>query len=238
MGAYQSSDSNGHDQGGDEVTTVTCLFVQGEYPYTPEYVTRLRAMVTRWIDRPFRFVCLTDQPWLFAEDIQTVHVQKLPGFAPWTKLELFNPARKWSGRMLYLDLDVLLVSSLAPIIDVAAPFAITADPPRSGQRTRDAYGRAIVRKFNSSVMVWNGGAHTTLYLDWTPAFATRLSGDQDYIAERLPQAKTLPREWFPRLSEVVRPPWPEAAKVILVKVPKPHIVAQEQAWFAPLWGAA
>lgn len=218
--------------------TVACVFVQGEYAYTMEYVTRLRAMVRQWIDRPFRFVCLTDRPWLLSGDIETIPVQKLPGFAPWTKLELFNPARAWTGRMLYLDLDSLIVAALQPILDAPAPFAITADPPMPGQRVRDAYCRAIVRRFNSSVMVWDAGVATELYTEFRPDVVDRLSGDQDYIGERLPGAYPLPRAWFPRISEAVRPPWPDEAKVILCKVPKNGILAQEQPWFAPLWGAA
>ncbi len=215
--------------------TVCCVFVKGEYPYTPDYVTRLRAMVGRYLDRPFRCVCLTDQPELFP-DVDTIAVKKLAGFAPWTKLELFNPARKWTGRMLYLDLDVLIVAPLAPIVDRVASFVITDDP--EGRRGKDSYGRTIVRRFNSSVMAWDGGTHTELYTDWTPAVAQRLSGDQDHLGEQLTDAVALPRSWFPRISEAVRPPWSEAAKVILVKTPKNHIMAQENPWFEPLWGAA
>lgn len=218
--------------------TVTCVFVRGEYPYTVEYVRRLRAMVARWIDRPFRFCCLTDQPDQMPADVEPILVKKLAGFAPWTKLELLNPVRGWTGRMLYLDLDTLIVAPLAPILDVDASFAITADPPRPGQRTRDSFGRAIVRRFNSSVMVWDGATETELFTRWTPAVVQRLSGDQDYIGEQRPDAVTLPRAWFPRISEAVRPPWPSEAKVILVKVPKNAIAAQEWPWFAPLWGAA
>lgn len=223
---------------GPDPVTVTCVFVQGEFAYTTEYVTRLRAMVRQWIDRPFRFVCLTDRPALFAGDIETVPVQKLPGFAPWTKLELFNPARAWTGRVLYLDLDSLIVAPLQPILDAPAAFAITADPAKPGQRVRDAFGRTIVRRFNSSVMVWDGGTATDLHTAFTSDAVRRLSGDQDWIGERHPDAYTLPRAWFPRISEAVQPPWPDEAKVILCKVPKNGILAETQPWFAPLWGAA
>jgi len=120
-----------------------------------------------------------------------------------------------------------------------APFSITADPPKPGQRTRDAFGRQIVRRFNSSVMVWDGEyTPTDLYTDWTPAVVNRLSGDQDWIGERLPLAATMPRAWFPRISEAVRPPWDADAKVILVKVPKNHILAEQEPWFEPLWSGA
>lgn len=218
--------------------TVACVFVEGEYPYTVEYVTRLCAMVSRWTDRPLRFVCLTDRPALMPAGVEAIPVAKLPGSAPWTKLELFNPARQWSGRMLYLDLDTLIVAPLAPIVDTPSPFAITADPTNKKNRTHDSFGRAIVRRFNSSIIVWDGGTQTDLFTDWRPADGERLSGDQDWIGERRPDAVTMPREWFPRLSELGEQPPVDPAKVVLVKVPKNYIAAAQYPWFDALWGAA
>lgn len=217
--------------------TVTCVWVRGEYPYTPEYVTRLRDMVARWLDRPFRFVCLTDQPDA-VPDVETIPIAKLPGFAPWSKLELFNPFRQWVGRMLYLDLDSLIVAPLGPLVDTPAAFVITDDPWRQGHKVKDSYGRAIVRRFNSSVMAWDGGTQTDLFTDWTPDVAARLSGDQDWIGERRPDAQTWPRAWFPRISELHGEPPIGDAKVVLVKVPKNHDAVVRFPWVAPLWGAA
>lgn len=219
------------------MTTVACLFVRGEYPYTIEYVSRLYAMVRRWMDRPCRFVCLTDQPERMPEGIDAIQVRKLPGLAYWTKLELFNPARQFTGRVLYLDLDTLVVAPLAPILDYPAPCALTDDPIRPKQKTVDRFGRAIVRKFNSSVMVWDGGTQTDLYTQWTPTVAARLSGDQDWIGERKPAAGAMPREWFPRISELRNEPC-VSGRVVLVKHPKNHLIGAEVSWFAPLWGAA
>jgi hypothetical protein len=219
--------------------TVACVFVRGEYPYTVEYVARLREMVRRWIDRPFTFVCLTDRPLEMPLGVEAVRVEKPAESATWTKLELFNPARAWPGRVLYLDLDVLLVASLAPILDWPESFAITDDPPGAHKpRTVDRFGRAIVRRFNSSVMVWDGGTQTDLFMAWTPADAERLSGDQDWLGERRPDASAMPRAWFPRISEAIEPPWPGDAKVILTKHPKNHLLALRHRWFGPLWGGA
>lgn len=221
--------------------TVCCLFVRGEYPYTIEYVARLLAMVERWIDRRFRFVCLTDQPEAMPPGVEAIRVERLAGFAYWTKLEVFNPAHGWSGRMLYLDLDTLIVAPLAPVIEYAtpfAPFAITSDPPRPRQKPRDSYGRAIIRRFNSSVMVWDAGTQDYLYTHWTPAVAERLSGDQDWIGEQADNAVGMPRAWFPRLSEVGAPPFDPDVKVILSKFPKNDVARRRYDWFEPLWGAA
>jgi hypothetical protein len=217
--------------------TVACVFVKGEYPYTADYVSRLRAMCECWLDRTFRFVCLTDQPEL-VQDAEAVPVQKLAGFAPWTKLELFSPERQWHGRVLYLDLDSLIVAPLSAIVDVPAAFAITEDLTNARNKTRDSFGRQIVRRFNSSVMVWDGGTHTELFTKWTPAVSDRLSGDQDWIGEQLPGAVTLPRSWFPRLSELQGAPPKAPAKVVLAKVPKNDRAVKLWPWVAEAWRAA
>lgn len=215
--------------------TVASVFVKGEYPYTPEYVTKLYAMVRRWIDRPFRAVCLTDQPWTI-HDVESIPIVKLAGFAPWTKLELFNPARQFTGRVLYLDLDSLIVAPLGPLVDTTAPFVITADPPAQAKpRTHDSFGRSIVRRFNSSVMAWDGGTQTDLYTDWTPDVAKRLSGDQDWIGECLPEATTWPREWFPRLSELCGQRPTDDAKVVFCKVPKNADAVKVVPWVREAW---
>jgi len=194
-------------------------------------------MVTRWIDRPFRFVCLTDQPWLFT-DLETIPIQKLPGcFAYWNKLQLFDPKREWSGRLLYLDLDVLVVAPLAPIIDYPAEFALTDDPPYVRPKGRDKYGRKIFRKFNSSVMVWDGGTQTHLYTQWVPDIANTYSGDQCWLGLKAHRAVGMDRSWFPRLSEVTNPPFGQA-KVILSKSPKNDLAVGRYPWFSAYWGAA
>jgi hypothetical protein len=215
------------------VLTVASVFVRGEYPYTPEYVDRLYRMVRRWIDRPFRAVCLTDHPDVMPDGVEPLEVKKLAGFAPWTKLELFNPARQWPGRMLYLDLDSIIVAPLGPLVDTPGDFIITADP--TGKTGRDSFKRAIVRRFNSSVMVWDGGTQTELYTDWTPAAVKRLSGDQDWTGERKPDALTWPRAWFPRVSELKDTPPQEPAKVVLCKVPKNHLAADQWPWVREAW---
>ncbi len=216
--------------------TVASVFVHGEYPYTAEYVDRLYRMVRRWIDRPFQAVCLTDQPAAMPDGVEPLVVEKFPGFAPWTKLELFNPCRAWPGRVLYLDLDTIIVAPLSTLIDTPFSFCITADPPKTGLKARDAFKRDIVRLFNSSVMVWDGGTNTDLYTDWTPDVVERLSGDQDWIGERKPMAPTWPRNWFPRMSELQGSPPTDPAKVVLCKVPKNRLAADLWPWVREAWG--
>lgn len=224
--------------------TVACVFVTGPYPYTPEYVIRLERMVRKFLNRPFRFVCFTDRPEAFRAPIETVRIPaNLPGCAEaigyWNKLQLFNPAHGLTGRVLFLDLDVLVVGDLSPLVDYPARFALVADELALTRpaRDRNTVGQTILRKFNASAMAFDPEATSVLWSDWTPDVTRRLQSDQDWYAQRLPDAAAMPVEWFPRISRV-HPPWPDAARVILVKTPKNHLAAKQWPWFDAMWGAA
>lgn len=225
--------------------TVACVFVRGPYPYTPEYVIRLELMARKFLARPFRFVCFTDQPKAFTAPIETIAIPPHLPDAPkaigyWNKLQLFNPAHGLTGRVLFLDLDVLVVSDLAPLVDFPAPFALAADELALTKPARSAnsVGLTIVRKFNASAMAWDVGATAGLWHGWTPAVTATLQGDQDWYAERIPDAAAMPVEWFPRISSIgAAGVIPDAAKVVLVKTPKNAIAAKQFPWFAERWGA-
>ena len=215
------------------MTTVVCVWVQGHVPFVPDYVRRLRSMVAKWMDRPYRFVCLTDQPWTFTElAIETVPIPppfKLKGW--WSKVRLFDPAIALTGKVLYLDLDTLLVGPLGPILDYPARFALA---PHAGH-FQPQNGLAVVRRFNSSVMTWHAGEQTALWSNWTPEVAARRWGDQDWIGEQAPASTVaLPAAWFPRLSEA-QPPWSKMAKVVLCKKPKNVEAAVKWPWFREAW---
>lgn len=222
--------------------TVCCVWVRGPVNYTAEYVFRLRKMVARHLSRAHRFVCLTDRPQELP-GIETISITSMAGIVPdngagfWTKVVLFNPALGLFGRVLFLDLDVLIVSDLAPIVDYPAPFALTEDAlvVERAHLDRDRYNRKLVRRFNSSVMVWYGGLCRDIWDAWTPEVAQRLSTDQDWIGERYYSAAAMPLAWFPRISRV-QPPWPEDAKVVLVKKPKNLDAVARWPWFEQAWG--
>lgn len=201
------------------MTTVACVFVRGHVPFSSDYVNRLASMVKRWMDRPYRFVCLTDK----GRQSVKKHVEQVvipwtgEHFGWWAKLGLFAADSGLTGRVLYLDLDTLVVNPLAPILDYPAPFALL---PHAG-RFEGKHGRTVVKRFNSSVMVFNAGEQTHIYDRFTPEAPARLWGDQDWIGECAPGAVTLPADWCPRFSDInVAKGFPAAAKVILMKTPK------------------
>ncbi len=222
--------------------TVCCLLVKGHIAaYNAEYVAALAKGVAAHLDRPYEFVCFTDQPKAVEKVARPIQVSAPAGRnCWWAKLEVFNPKHGLTGRVLYLDLDTLIVGDLAPIVDFPAELALIPD---GAPNFHGKDGLACVKKFNASVEVANVEQFHSLYRAWTPKVMTRLWSDQDLIAEVEPRAQAMPIEWFPRLSSFqplskVAPVWPAAAKVILTKVPKNHDAAKQYPWFAKQWRAA
>jgi len=215
--------------------TVACVWVAANVPYGVEYVTNLRAMVAKHLTRPHRFVCLTDRAAYLPSGMETQPIAlraDIPGW--WAKVLLFNRARGLSGRVLYLDLDTLVVSALDPIVDFPAPFALIPDAGTFKPRT----AHRVIKRFNSSVMVWSDCAADRLYDNFSSDVPARLWGDQDWIGEQMPGAATMPLEWFPRLSELHGQPPGAEAKVVLAKKPKNVEAAKRWPWVADVWRAA
>ena len=105
---------------------MACVYWKGkfrnrEFVYTSEWVLRLQAMVRKWLPMEHTFVCLTNVEIPGCNVIPLQH--HWPGW--WSKLELFRPDLFGKeDRVLYLDLDVVVVASLEPLVNYPARFAI------------------------------------------------------------------------------------------------------------------
>ena len=140
--------------------TVACVCVGIKYDW--EYVEHLREAVLRHLRLPYRFTIITDDTW--------------PGW--WGKMHLFEPGRL-GGRVIYLDLDTLVIDSLLPLAYLPSGFYMLRDflyPERCG----------------SGVMVWDAGSDIAnrLYNVWKsdPDEHMRrhaLRGDQEFIEQHV-----------------------------------------------------
>tara|TARA_Y100000310_G_scaffold43505_1_gene40591 strand:+ start:5217 stop:6017 length:801 start_codon:yes stop_codon:yes gene_type:complete len=102
--------------------TVVCL-KWGDL-YGPEYVHRLKAGVARHLKTPYQFVCLTDDPTGLPPDCALALPTNLPRW--WGKLWLFSPefsARIGGGRILFFDLDTVIVGSIDFLAQYRGPWA-------------------------------------------------------------------------------------------------------------------
>lgn len=194
--------------------TVACVLWMGDFEgrrYGPEWVYRLREMVFQWGLRSDRFVCLSNV------DIPGVEVIPLktdwPGW--WAKVELFDPRNDLGKRVLYLDLDVFITGDMRPIEEFDAPMALM--PPShlfAGQPARDLPG--VIRKYQSSCIVWTPPAGRDIYEKLTPDHLRGFRSDQDWIGYLHPDLPTMPKEWFAK-SQQCKGGVPEGVKVVLAQ---------------------
>jgi len=115
--------------------TIACVWTGDKYPLT--YVKRLRNMVHRNLEGPFRFICLTDHkitPVVAGVEFVDISLLKLPGW--WAKMALFDPLIRGPGRCVYFDLDTVVVSSLQPLADYSGDFAICQNFTRLAGNTK------------------------------------------------------------------------------------------------------
>lgn len=130
--------------------TVACVLRSGGH-YTRGYVNALHSGVAQHMPRdyPWTFTCLTDLKIEGAVKLK----HKWPGW--WSKLELFRPGVfPKDQKVLYFDLDTLIVGSLLPFTLYGGSFAMLADFYREYRpRGRPRFGE-------SGMMIWTPGANT------------------------------------------------------------------------------
>lgn len=163
--------------------------------YGPEYVNKLYGMVSRNLKRPFRFVCLTDNKEGINPNVDCLPLPELelPKGAPergWNKLTTFiNPLFDVEGKVLFLDVDVVIVGSLDEFFDLDGDFYIIRDFVR-----KDGTG-------NSSVYLFRAGAHPDIIENFRANFASireEHRNEQEYLSHYLLAQGKLdywPREW-------------------------------------------
>ena len=178
--------------------TVACIYWQGEFRrreeiYSPEWVGKLKNMVERNLDIPHRFVCLSNV------DVPCERIpleRDWPGY--WSKMELFKPGR-FDDRVLYLDLDVVVVDNLEPIVNFPSLFGIVKAQRPKGLDWKE--GKKKIGGYNSSVMVFDPGAGDCLYPEVENIYE-KFWGDQDWIKFKLSNLDTFPEEWVKKLRDL------------------------------------
>ncbi|MGE0115554.1 MAG: glycosyltransferase [Steroidobacteraceae bacterium] len=138
---------------------VNVLCIKWGQKYGAHYVNVLRSMVSRHLQRPHRFICLTDDATGIDPGVEVFPMPKV-GFADfdemqpwarqhgWLKLTSFAwPLYDLQGPTLFIDLDVVIVGELDSFFDVPGEFVVIREWDK-----RDGTG-------NTSVYRFNAGAH-------------------------------------------------------------------------------
>jgi len=199
--------------GRSDAATVLCM--KWGAKYGPEYVNRLYAMVARNLARPFRLVCLTDDPAGVRPEVACAPIPVLPSIPQpkergWTKLAAFSPelAGLVGETVLFLDLDVVVMGALDPFFEHPGAFPMIRDwyhPQR----------RRLVG--NSSVFRYRPTERRGLYEAFCAdvgAIVARIRNEQEFVSEYLEARGELsfwPRAWCQSFRVSCLAPWPARA---------------------------
>lgn len=159
------------------MSTVACMLWDGEpadrsTEYGAEHVFALQDMVARTLPDA-RFTCFADS------HIAGVNVR----FIPPEVRELGQRYPKlwlWSGdvdlgRMLYLDLDCVLVGDLSPLVERTEPVVVWEDPSSKPGRVR----------YNTSMILMDSGAAPQVWESYAGERAPGLGTDQAWVRHTL-----------------------------------------------------
>jgi hypothetical protein len=196
---------------------VACVRTGTRYGF--EYVTRLRNMVARHLKAKHTMFCLTDQSER-CDGVAFVDIGVIGLEGWWGKMVLFEPMWRGMDKVIYLDLDTVIINDISPLTNVPGEFAICE--------------RFMVHRcrYDSSVMVIGGGRASFI---WT-AFERRLEellarhsrdGDKACIEELYPTAQLLqhllPKDFFCSSHVITMGGMPKQASIITFGgTTKPH----------------
>lgn len=211
---------------------VTFVCLKAGTAYGPEYVNILFDMVSRNLPAgTYRFSCLTDDPTGIGPGIG---IMPLPADLEtwWGKLYLFRPGAFPDGtRVVFFDLDTLVVGNIGKLVQYSGPFATLNDfyqPHRVGP----------------AVMMWEAGNYTTsIWEEWVACGKPRHPMgdlwwigqlDQGRFAHRADKLQDLYPGAFVSFKAHCKPYPPKDAKVVCFHgQPRPHNCTEE--WVQNVW---
>ena len=174
--------------------TVNVLCMKWGTKYGPEYVNTLHSMVKRHLTLPFRFICLTDNSdglneGIEAFDIPSLDIPNGPERG-WDKLTSFvEPFYDIQGKVLFLDLDVIIVDNIDCFFEHDAEFPIIKDWVK-----KDVTG-------NSSVYRFTAGEHADILANFRKnheSIRKQHRNEQEYLSHYVDEQDKLsywPDSW-------------------------------------------
>jgi len=217
--------------------------------YSMKYVYHLRRMITKHLPVDHTFICLTDEPIENPpSNIKFINVAKYIsqyGLKIWfAKMLIFNREIVGDGKILYIDLDMVIAASLEPLanLDMEYHLGICANFTRINQARNggkptwpcgygscvmllgEEYGPEVWDKFSKDTWGYIGNAHQF--------------GDQ-YIIEKLTAGNAimlqdvLPDGYFLHYKDFTINPDKRAA--VLVFAGKTNPADCDIQWITDLW---
>lgn len=180
--------------------------------YGSEYVNRLFSMVSRNLEIPFHFYCITDSNHNIRKEVE---IRNLPPFplpqgarGPWQKLLMFKKDLfDIQGKTMFLDLDVIIVGQLDKFFTYSDKFAVRHEFDK--RKERDTFG-------NTSLYVFEAGSYPDIYENYLVNQDTihkkYWTAEQEYVTRTLHAQDNLvfiPNDWILSFKEHCLPSWPQ-----------------------------
>ncbi len=217
--------------------TVACVWVRSEVYDSPEWVEKLYSMAQRWIgcsNYPFEFLCITPHGDALSHrpEIKTVKPEIRPDgrkFKPWWyKVNLWLLGGE---RVLYLDLDTVVMRGLQPLVDFPSDLVVA---PSNGVPMRD-------NSFNSSVMAWCPDCYQVREiirpsLDSKPW--ERWVGDQQWLSFLPMRVDLFPSRWVHKYlpaSKVYVPPADTIVTLLIQGGKNRKLIETGHTWVGNYW---
>lgn len=227
--------------------TVACVWTRSEIFDSAEWVHKLYRMADqnlRMTYPNFRFVCITPHQEEFQDHhhIHTIYPYYCPhsrAHASWYKANLFQI--RDTDRVLYLDLDVVVMRKLTPLVEFPSDF-VCAPPSSVPIREKD---------FNSSVMVWNTESeqiqiirNLVAKLPWDavgnglkPPF-TNGRGDQKWLSSLPIRVDLFPSRWVKKYFSdhgIQKPPEETIVSLCIQGGKNKALIDSGHTWIAEYW---
>jgi len=157
--------------------TVACVFWGDKF--SDDYVYNLKSMVERNTTVPHQFVCFSDRE---LEGIKTVKL--IPGYEGWwNKMQMFNTDFKLGNRVVYLDLDTLIVDNIDWLLEYDGMFMGIEDLGAVNKHQPELKGR-----LQSGVMSWDYRLNSHLWNRFASSGESqRYRGDGEYLNHIVPK---------------------------------------------------
>lgn len=169
--------------------TVACVCWGNKFQ--DDYVQKLQSMVQRNTTIDHEFVCLSDR------NIPGVKTKRLlPGYHGWwNKLQLFHAGSDFQDRVVYLDLDTVIVNNIDWLLQYNGMFMGIED-----LGSINAHQQHLKGVMQSGVMAWDYRAHHKIWEAFKadPFAAQTFRGDGEFLHFVVPTyARDLLQKLYP-----------------------------------------
>lgn len=157
--------------------TVACVFWGDKF--SEDYVYNLKSMVERNTTVPHQFVCFSDR------EIDGIKTRKLiPGYEGWwNKMQMFNTDFRLNKRVVYLDLDTLIVGNIDWLLNYDGMFMGIED--LGSVNEHQSY---LKSKLQSGVMSWDYRLNNHLWQRFISSNEhKKFRGDGEYLNHIIPK---------------------------------------------------